>query len=70
MSDLDNYCLNLVYEIETARHRVMEDREIAQDLQLPANSGFQPVTFVRAILAGVIGLLVPKRKRLTGRGNV
>jgi hypothetical protein len=64
MFDLDNYCMNLVHEIETARHRVITDREIAQDSRLPTNGGFQPVVFVRAILAGVIARLAPKRKHL------
>jgi len=56
----DNYCMNLVYEIETARHRVTDDRAIEQDSRLPTTVGFRPLVFACNILAGLVALLLPK----------
>ena len=46
MFDLDNYCMNLVYEIETARHRVIDDRAIARDAKPPTTVGLRPLASI------------------------
>jgi len=58
MFELDNYCMNLVYEIETARDREwIDDRAVAHDSQRATRAGFQPLALVRSILTGVVALI-------------